>query len=164
MNPIHTEERDGFTLSYRAFPEEDISPEDSFDIQDGDDTLERIEDGTYAWFRVEITASRAGIDLATAHLGGCCYDSEEAFVTDSGYYADLCNEAIAEAKAKLAELDSLVDDRDALHDALCAAVAFVELYTGNGCRQQPPAWALSKDGDGFDAEIIAKRGREALKA
>lgn len=42
-------------------------------------------------------------------------------------------------------------------DALRAAVAFVELYTGNGVQDQPPEWAAD-----FDADKIAKHCRAVL--
>lgn len=50
----------------------------------------------------------------------------------------------------------------AVDDALRAATAYTELSTGNGVQQQPPAWAINPDGDGYDAEAIAKKGRAAL--
>lgn len=45
----------------------------------------------------------------------------------------------------------------ALDDALRAATAYVELYTANGTREHPPAWAAK-----FDADAIAKRCRAVL--
>lgn len=50
-----------------------------------------------------------------------------------------------------------------LVDALEAAAAYVELFTPNGTRQQPPAWAVQANGD-FNAEAIARRARAALNA
>jgi hypothetical protein len=47
-------------------------------------------------------------------------------------------------------------------EALKAAAAYVELYTPNGTREQPPAWAVLPNGD-FDAEAIANRARAALQ-
>jgi hypothetical protein len=55
----------------------------------------------------------------------------------------------------------LVGKAPELVEALEAAVAFVELYTGNGTRKQPPAWAIKPNGE-FDAEAIAARARELL--
>lgn len=48
-----------------------------------------------------------------------------------------------------------------LGDSLRAAAAYVELNTGNGTREQPPAWAVDADGS-FNAERIAARCRKAL--
>lgn len=45
-------------------------------------------------------------------------------------------------------------------EALEAATAYVELYTGNGTRKQPPQWAMDDEGQ-FLAQVIADRGRAA---
>jgi hypothetical protein len=60
-----------------------------------------------------------------------------------------------------AAIAAATEAEPARHEAMQAAVAYVELNTGNGCREQPPAWAVLPNGD-FDAEAIAKRGRQAL--
>lgn len=39
-----------------------------------------------------------------------------------------------------------------------AATAYVELYTGNGTRKQPPQWAVDHEGQ-FDTELISRRAR-----
>lgn len=48
-------------------------------------------------------------------------------------------------------------------EALEAAAAYVELFTGHGVRKQPPAWARLPGG-GFDAEAIAANARAVLAA
>lgn len=48
-----------------------------------------------------------------------------------------------------------------MHEALTAATAYVELSTGNGCREAPPAWAIEPDGS-FNAEAIAKFCRATM--
>lgn len=48
-----------------------------------------------------------------------------------------------------------------INEALRAAVAYAETFTGNGCREQPADWAKLPNGD-FNVEEIAKRGRAAL--
>ena len=45
-------------------------------------------------------------------------------------------------------------------EALDAAAAYVELYTGNGTRKQPPPWAMDAEGQ-FLPEVIAARARAA---
>ena len=52
--------------------------------------------------------------------------------------------------------------RSILIDALEATTAYVETCTGNGCRKQPHARYIKSNGD-FDAEIIARAGRNALR-
>lgn len=106
MNLVHEETREGFTIRFFAQPEE-ISPRGQFQNEDGSDdeeTISKIEDGTYAWFCAKVTASKAGVTLGADYLGACCYDSEAAFVTPDGYYPDMVNAAIEEAKATLATL------------------------------------------------------------
>lgn len=65
---------------------------------------------------------------------------------------------------------ALLGERDRLalrvaeqRDALEAAVAYVELHTGNGVRKQPPAWAMKANGE-FDAQLIADRARAVVAA
>src|SRR5258707_7780988 len=96
MKPIHTEQRNGFEIAFYALPE-DTDPADSFDIQEGDDTLERIASGYYDWFCARVTASKAGIVLGDDYLGCCCYESASNFPEDSGCYEDMVQTAIANA-------------------------------------------------------------------
>lgn len=106
MHPVHTETRDGFDIAFYALPE-DSDPADHFDIQGDDDrTFELIANGTYAWFCAKVTASKGGVELGCDYLGGCCYDSEVAFVTDSGYYEDMVASAIDEARKAIARINS----------------------------------------------------------
>lgn len=67
------------------------------------------------------------------------------------------------ARELLAEIDARSGPGDVatLRDALLAACAYVELYTANGTKQQPPAWAINAARE-FDPEEIAKRSRAAL--
>lgn len=103
---MHTEERGGFTIhAYRH--DEDMSPLGQFQLEDGSDDLQivlDIERGHYDWFGAEVTASKAGIELASDSLWGCCYDSFAQFVETEGYYGDMVLTVIAEAHNKLAEL------------------------------------------------------------
>lgn len=103
---IHTEERDGFIIDLWCQPEED-DPRGHF--ASGDDaadqeTIDNIESGRWAWFMATVTASKAGVVLGTDYLGGCCYESCQAFVTEDGYYPDMVAAAIDQARAKLAEI------------------------------------------------------------
>ena len=104
---IHEEERGGFTIRFYAEPE-DLSPRDEFMIEDGSDdeeTIRKIENGTYAWFCAHVVASKAGVELGDDYLGACCYESAQAFVTPGeGYWEDMVANALDQAKAKFAEL------------------------------------------------------------
>ena len=96
---IHTENCDGFDISFYALPEES-HPRDSFDdtCHDITEICRKIDNGTFAWFIAKVTASKAGIELASDYLGGCLYESCKQFVTDNDYYADMKARVIEEAK------------------------------------------------------------------
>jgi len=96
---IHTEEFEGFTVSFFADPE-DCAPEDSFDDCCAD-TVADIQEGRCEWFAARVTASLEGRDLATDYLGCCAYVNFSDFVTDDGYYADMRRTVVSEARAFL---------------------------------------------------------------
>lgn len=105
---IHEENYEGFTIRFYVEPE-DESPRGQFMNEDGSDDeeiLAKIEDGTYEWFCVKVTASKAGVELATDYLGGCCYASYEDFLTPDGYAADMRATVVEEARKTLAALAS----------------------------------------------------------
>ena len=93
---------DGFTIVTSVAPE-DSDPRDSFDI-DADEIFRKIEAGIYVWFVAKVAAFKNGVELASDFLGGCCYESAQAFISEDGYHPDMIAEAIRGAKAKLAEL------------------------------------------------------------
>lgn len=102
----HTEEFEGFTIRYYR-EEEDTSPVGQFMLEDGSDDLQLLHDintGKYDWFCVRVTASKAGIELATEYFGGCCYESFEDFLTPDGYAFDIRSEAVTNAKLVIAKL------------------------------------------------------------
>lgn len=96
-NLIDEQDIDGFTIKTYMAPE-DMAP----DFDDGE-ILQKINDGVYAWFQVKVTATKCWVELATAYLGGCCYESEMDFVGDE-YWWDMAHEAIDEAKKTIEEL------------------------------------------------------------
>nr|WP_314709530.1 hypothetical protein [uncultured Comamonas sp.] len=59
------------------------------------------------------------------------------------------------------ERDQLASRLEEQRDALEATTAYVELFTKDGVRKQPPAWAIGHDGD-FDAQVMADRARSVL--
>lgn len=106
MELIHTEMRDGFEIRFYALPE-DENPADC--IATGDDAADaawvaRIASGELQWFCAKVTASRFGLELGAAYLGCCDYADARDFVTDNFYYADMADEAIAEARTRIAAL------------------------------------------------------------
>lgn len=98
---IDTQERDGFTIELHFAPEDD-DPRGHFD--DDGETAEAIHNGDYLWFVARVTVSKAGIDLGTDYLGGCCYESAADFMEEGGYYADMIEAAMDDARAALESL------------------------------------------------------------
>lgn len=100
---LHTEIQDGFEINLYALPEYDSPDWDFENEEEKAQLLKRIDRGQVLWFCAKVTASKAGVELGSDYLGGCCYDSIEQFTSD-GYYADMKATAINEAKAKIQEL------------------------------------------------------------
>lgn len=97
---IHAETREGFDIRYYAAPEQD-DPRGHFD--DDGQTARAIAAGRYEWFVAKVTASKAGVELADDHLGGCCYETALDFV-EPGYYEDMVDIVIGRARAALLAL------------------------------------------------------------
>lgn len=105
---IHEETVDGFVIRFHAH-EEDESPRGQFTLENGEDDEELLKDiaaGRYAWFAVECTASKCGVELATDWLGCCCYETYADFMTPDGYAADMRATVIAEAHEVIACLSA----------------------------------------------------------
>lgn len=96
---IETHTQDGFTIKTYVAPEE-MNPADQFD----EEVVQGIRDGIYTWFTVKVEASKNGIVLADEYLGGCCYESETDFLDIDGYWADMCETALHDAKQTLKDL------------------------------------------------------------
>lgn len=67
------------------------------------DVIDGVDSGALVWFMAHVQVTRYGIALSDEYLGGCCYKSYSDFISD-GYYSDMVEQAINEAKAKIAEL------------------------------------------------------------
>lgn len=103
---VHTEEKDGFKIDLYADPDHD-DPTGHFAT--GDDKadaeiIEKINNGDLTWCVYKVAASKRGIELGADYLGGCCYESHEAFIKSNDYYADMVSNAIFEAKQAIKEL------------------------------------------------------------
>jgi hypothetical protein len=106
---IHTEQYQGFDISFYA-THEDMHPRDCFDdsITDIDELCNKIDNGDYVWFIAKVTASKNGIELASDYLGGCLYDNLMQFVTEDGYYNDMRQAVLSEAKKAIQQLTNEV--------------------------------------------------------
>jgi hypothetical protein len=95
-------EYEGFKIVLTAEPEyEAIEAETSEHLKW---YMERFEDGRLMWFCAHVSAQKYGLALGESFLGCCAYESLAEFKKHSGYYRDMRDEAVSEAKAKLAEI------------------------------------------------------------
>jgi hypothetical protein len=94
-------ERDGFIICFEALPE-DISMYQHFVEECGWPEEKYLEIEDSAWFCAKVSAWKDGKELGTAYLGCCCYKTTEEFYTTykDDYFADMVEEALAEAKER----------------------------------------------------------------
>ncbi len=70
-----------------------VSEDAEQDREIEDEIIERLNNGdVWAWASVRVVAQYKGFE-GHAYLGGCCYDDEQDFINNSGYYEDMCIEA-----------------------------------------------------------------------
>lgn len=103
-NLINTEIREGFTVKF--FAEDEYMTLDQMHVE-ADDIAEisaQLDNGDLVLFSAKVTASRNGIELASAYLGGCIYKDEQEFVNNSGYYGDMVEAVIEDAKQAIEDL------------------------------------------------------------
>jgi hypothetical protein len=99
----HTETAAGFEIVLSVTPE-DMPPDWDETEEELAETLRKIDNGTLAYFVARVEARKEGLTLGTTYLGGCCYDSVSQFVASSGYYGDMVEEAVEEARKTIAKL------------------------------------------------------------
>ncbi len=92
---VHTDEVEGFDIRL------DVTSEDERPEQD---TLDKINNGLLLWFCARVTVSRDGLDLGDDVLGGCCYESIADFLKPGGYYSDMVQQAIEQARGAIEKL------------------------------------------------------------
>ena len=104
----HIKTVDGIEIHFEATPEYE-SIEDALSFAstgvDHSETIEAVNDGTFAHFIARVVAVKNGIELAEDTLGSCIYEDEDDFTTEvNGYFADMTSTVVAEAKEKIKEL------------------------------------------------------------
>jgi hypothetical protein len=111
--------RDGFDIVVDK-TYEDMHPRDSFEDDNMDEIIRKIDNGTYDWFMLRVRVMVEGLELGSAYLGGCLYSDAREVLTD-GIAEDFIAEAMKEArpkvyglKQKFAELSDRVDQENAL--------------------------------------------------
>jgi len=95
-------ERDGFTVIVDK-TYEDINPRDSFEDDNMDEIIRKIDNGTYDWFMLRVRVMVEGLELGSAYLGGCLYEDAREVLSD-GTAEDFIDEAMKEAKAQVYRL------------------------------------------------------------
>ena len=99
---VHQETRDGFDIVL-SFAPEDTEPDWFMTEGEKIDLFDKIDRGVLLWFMARVEVKKAGITLGADYLGGCCYESVSDFVR-GGYYKDMINEAMREARKTISEL------------------------------------------------------------
>jgi len=99
---VHTEARNGFDIVLSITPETERPDWDFNDEADEAETLRKIDAGVWLWFVARVQAFKNGILLGTDYLGGCCYESIEAFIAEGGYFDDMVDAATTEARKNIA--------------------------------------------------------------
>lgn len=93
-----------FAVTFEALPEYDLdlSWDDDGSIREG------LESGLYVAFVAKVAVHYQGREVAADYLGGCIYESPEAFMDHKGiakgcgsYFSDMVRHAIAEARKVL---------------------------------------------------------------
>lgn len=102
---IKTDTVEGFDITFAVAPEDSAPDWDFETVEERDELLRKIENGDLDWFVARVTASKNGIELASDYLGGCCYESVDEFI-DDGYYFDMVQNVITEARETITELAS----------------------------------------------------------
>ena len=99
---VHEEEYKGFKIKLYFLPEYSLPDWDMTD-EEKKELNEQIRDGDLLWFCAKATACLDGVEIADDYLGGCCFESVDDFVKNSGYYDDMKDNVISEAKAWLSK-------------------------------------------------------------
>lgn len=99
---VHTEEKDGFTINL-CFALEDIAPDWDMTEEERDELFEKINNGSLLWVIARVEVKKKSIVLGSSYLGNCCYEEAKDFLL-TGYYEDMVNEAMQEAKDMIEEL------------------------------------------------------------
>lgn len=116
--PCKTLTQEDVHIELTVFPEEDLpvvgnacySGDEEYDQMVENEILARLEkDDVWAWAMVRVTVEWEG-QIATQYIGGCCFENEEDFRNNSGYFDCMVDEA----------LDKLNKRLRTLYEKLCA--------------------------------------------
>ena len=110
---LGTEHAEGFEIQFSIAPE-DLHPSDCFDnsidletgkpYYDTDEMARDIDSGRLSWFVARVQAFKNGILLGSEYLGRNLYENPTDFISDSGYYDDMKDAVIKEARETIKKL------------------------------------------------------------
>lgn len=93
METIYTFKTARFTLELAAEPELDAP-----DWFGAEEDIQRIQRGELVYFCARVRILLDGRELAADYLGGCCYETPQAFRRDP-YFLDMVRSAVKDARA-----------------------------------------------------------------
>lgn len=99
--PITLPSNDGFDITLSFEPEDHVGSRRHFIEECGWTAEEYKSIANYYWFCAKVTASRGGVKLGSAYLGGCCHSSKEDAKDLGGCLPHMIEEAVFEAKESL---------------------------------------------------------------
>ncbi len=100
---VHEEKYQDFDIKVYISPEHGF-PEWCASEKDRKKFHDDIENGNALYFTAEVSAFKHGIKLASDYLGECCYESVNDFLHPEGYYGDMIDTAVCEARETILKL------------------------------------------------------------
>jgi hypothetical protein len=86
------------------------SGDDALDKQVEDEIIARLNSGdVWAWASVCVKVTYLGLE-AEEYLGGCCYEGENDFIKNSGYYDDMVAAAIDDLNRQAQQMKAALCD------------------------------------------------------
>jgi hypothetical protein len=87
-----------------------VSGDDALDKQVEDKIIDRLNDGdVWAWASVCVKVTYLGLE-AKEYIGGSCYEDENDFVKNSGYYDDMVAAAIDDLNRQAQQMKAALCD------------------------------------------------------
>ena len=110
--PCRTLTQEDVRTELSVFPEEDLpvhgnacySGDKEFDQMVEKEILARLEQNdVWAWAMVRVTVEWEGL-VSTQYIGGCCFENEEDFRNNSGYFECMVDEAVGRLNKRIHNL------------------------------------------------------------
>lgn len=97
----------GFDVFFTPL-EDHGNPTEDMEYQDAKNIHKQLKSGELIHFCAMVTVEKCGIKLSTQYLGSCIYECHSDFHTKykTGYFDQMKNEAISEAKETIKQLSA----------------------------------------------------------